>query len=151
MSKNVKTEGYEQMCFYICIQRMDMLTEVTSGIRITVAVRYEENLSSALMESFVFSYHITVENQNDFPVKLLRRHWYIFDSVAIKREVEGPGVIGETPLIQPGSFFSYSSACDLRSARGHMSGFYTMQQPGVQEFLHVKVPKFSLEVPFYKN
>ncbi len=130
---------------------MDMLTEVTSGIRITVSTRYEENLSSALMESFVFSYHITVENQNDFPVRLLRRHWFIFDSVALKREVEGPGVVGETPLILPGEFYSYSSACDLRSLRGTMAGFYTMQQQGSREFLHVSIPKFSLEVPFCKN
>jgi ApaG protein len=128
-----------------------MLTEVTSGVRITVSVRYEENLSSALMESFVFSYHITVENQNDFPVKLLRRHWYIFDSVALKREVEGPGVIGETPLIMPGEFYSYSSACDLRSERGTMHGFYTMQRPGEKELLQVKIPKFRLEVPYIQN
>jgi ApaG protein len=128
-----------------------MLTEVTSGVRITVSVRFEDNLSSALMESYVFSYHITVENQNDFPVKLLRRHWFIFDSVAIKREVEGPGVVGETPIIQPGEFYSYSSACDLRSARGTMSGFYTMQQPGERELLHVSIPKFTLEVPYCKN
>ncbi|MBX7051276.1 MAG: Co2+/Mg2+ efflux protein ApaG [Flavobacteriales bacterium] len=128
-----------------------MLTEVTSGIRISVEVRYEENLSSALMESFVFSYHITVENQNDFPVKLLRRHWHIFDSIAIKREVEGPGVVGEMPVIMPGDFYRYSSACDLRSMRGTMSGFYTMQQPGHREFIQVKIPMFSLEVPYSKN
>lgn len=128
-----------------------MLTEVTSGIRITVTVRYEENLSSALMESFVFSYHITVENQNDFPVRLLRRHWFIFDSVALKREVEGPGVVGETPLILPCEYYSYSSACDLRSARGNMHGFYTMQRPGAKDLIQVKVPKFRLEVPFCMN
>jgi ApaG protein len=128
-----------------------MLTEVTSGVRISVEVRYEENLSSALMESYVFSYHITVENQNDFPVKLLRRHWYIFDSIAIKREVEGPGVVGETPVIMPGEFYRYSSACDLRSIRGTMAGYYTMQQPGKRDFIQVKIPKFTLEVPHSKN
>ncbi len=138
------------MCYYIC-SKIKMQTEVTSGIKVTVAVKYEENLSSALMESFVFSYHITMENQNDFPVKLLRRHWYVFDSIALKREVEGPGVVGETPVIKPGEFYSYSSACDLRSLRGTMTGFYTMQQEGVRELLHIKIPKFTLEVPYCKN
>ena len=128
-----------------------MLTEVSSGIRISVDVRYEENLSSALMDSFVFSYHITIENQNDFPVQLMRRHWFIFDSVAMKREVEGPGVIGETPVIAPGEFYQYSSGCDLRSMRGTMRGFYTMQRPGDRDLLQVNVPKFSLEVPFCMN
>jgi ApaG protein len=128
-----------------------MLTQVSSGVKISVDVRYEENLSSILMESFVFSYHITVENQNDFPVQLLRRHWFIFDSIALKREVEGPGVVGETPVILPGEFYHYSSACDLRSMRGTMHGFYTMQRYGEKEFLQVRVPQFMLEVPFCMN
>jgi ApaG protein len=130
---------------------MSILAEITSGVRITVAVRYEENLSSAPMESFVFSYHITVENQNNYPVRLLRRHWYIFDSVALKREVEGPGVIGETPVILPGDYFSYNSACDLRSDRGTMHGYYTMQKPGERGMFEVKIPKFRLEVPYSLN
>jgi ApaG protein len=130
---------------------MSILAEITSGVRITVAVRYEENLSSAPIESFVFSYHITVENQNDYPVRLLRRHWYIFDSVALKREVEGPGVIGETPIILPGDYFSYNSACDLRSDRGTMHGYYTMQKPGERGMFEVKIPKFSLEFTYSLN
>ncbi len=128
-----------------------MLTEVTSGVRISVVTRYEDKLSSPLMESYVFSYHITIENQNDFPIQLLRRHWFIFDSIAIHREVEGPGVVGETPIILPGEFYQYSSACDLRSTRGTMSGYYTMQQPGSNVLLQVKIPKFSLEVPHGLN
>lgn len=128
-----------------------MLTEVTSGVRISVVTRYEEKLSSAAMESFVFSYHITIENQNDFPIQLLRRHWYVFDSIALNREVEGPGVVGETPVIEPRSYYHYSSACDLRSMRGSMSGFYTMQVIGIKSTMQVNIPKFSLEVPFSLN
>lgn len=127
-----------------------MLTQVTSNVRITVDSQYEERLSSPLMESFVFSYKITIENQNDFPVQLLRRHWFIFDSYAVHREVEGPGVVGETPVIQPGDFYTYNSACDLRSVRGSMRGFYTMQRDG-GELIQVAVPKFKLEVPFCMN
>jgi len=128
-----------------------MLTEVTSGVRISVVARYEEKLSSAALESFVFSYHITIENQNDFPIQLLRRHWFVFDSIALNREVEGPGVIGETPIIEPGSYYQYSSACDLRSMRGNMQGYYTMQTMDKKSTMQVNVPKFSLEVPFCLN
>lgn len=124
-----------------------LLTKTTCGVRITVHPRYEDNLSFAPEESFVFSYHITVENQNDFPVKLLRRHWFIFDSVGVNKEVEGAGVVGETPLIMPGEFFSYSSACDLKSPRGSMHGFYTMQRFGSEELFEVNVPQFNLEAP----
>jgi ApaG protein len=128
-----------------------MLTEITEGIRISVEPRYEPSLSSPLMDSFVFSYHITIENQTDAPVKLLRRHWFIFDSCAVKREVEGPGVVGETPLILSGEFYRYNSACDLRSMRGTMEGFYTMQRDGEKKFFRVRIPQFKLEVPFAKN
>jgi ApaG protein len=128
-----------------------LLTKTTCGVRITVHPRYEDNLSFAPEDSFVFSYHIIVENQNDFPVKLLRRHWYIFDSVGVNREVEGAGVVGETPLIMPGEFFSYSSACDLKSPRGSMHGFYTMQRFGSEELFEVKVPQFNLEAPHSRS
>jgi ApaG protein len=129
----------------------NMLTEVTSGIRISVVTRYEEKLSSAALESYVFSYHITIENQNDFPVQLLRRHWYVFDSIALNREVEGPGVVGELPVIEAGSYYQYSSACDLRSMRGSMSGFYTMQVLNSKSVMQVNIPKFALEVPYSLN
>lgn len=128
-----------------------MLTEVTSGVRISVVARYENNLSSAAMESFVFSYQITIENQNDFPIQLLRRHWFVFDSIALNREVEGPGVVGETPIIQPGEFYQYSSACDLRTIRGTMTGYYTMQALGQRSTMQVNIPKFSLEAPYGLN
>lgn len=128
-----------------------MLTEVTSGIRISVEPRYEPSISSPLMDSFVFSYSVTIENQSDVPVQLMRRHWFIFDSCAMKREVEGPGVVGETPIIAPGEFFTYSSACDLRSFRGSMHGFYTMKKDGDEKLFSVRIPKFLLEVPYSSN
>lgn len=128
-----------------------MLTEVTAGVRISVVPRYEPGISNAASDTYVFSYQIIIENQNDFPVQLLRRHWYIFDSIAIKREVEGPGVVGEMPVIQPGDFYMYHSACDLRSPRGTMQGFYSMSKLGDKQTFHVRVPKFKLEVPYSMN
>lgn len=128
-----------------------MLTEITAGVRISVIPRYEPGISNPVADNYVFSYQIIIENQNDFPIQLLRRHWYIFDSVALKREVEGPGVVGETPVIAPGEVFTYQSACDLRSLRGTMQGFYSMQRPGHSEYFHVRVPKFRLEVPHGLN
>jgi ApaG protein len=128
-----------------------MLTQVSEGVRISVEVRYEPVLSSPLTDSYIFSYHIRIRNENDFPVHLLRRHWFIFDSAAMRREVEGPGVIGEQPVIRPGEEFTYSSACDLRSTKGTMRGFYTMHNPETKSFFRVTIPRFLLEVPFQLN
>jgi len=128
-----------------------MMAEVTKGVRIIVDARYEPMLSSPLADSFVFSYHIRIRNERDRPVHLLRRHWYIFDSSPFRREVEGPGVVGEQPVILPGEEYSYSSACDLNSTMGVMHGFYTMHIPGETEFFNVRTPRFLLEVPYCLN
>ena len=92
-----------------------MVVAVTEGVKISVFSLFEERMSAAPQGSFVFSYRISIENQNDFPVQLLRRHWFITDSNGLKREIEGPGVVGEQPVIAPGENFSYTSACDLQS------------------------------------
>ncbi|MDZ4821941.1 MAG: Co2+/Mg2+ efflux protein ApaG [Flavobacteriales bacterium] len=124
---------------------------LTSGIRISVQTRFEPKLSNAYADNYVFSYHITIENQNDFPIQLLRRHWFIFDSAGMQREVEGPGVVGFQPVIHPGEFYAYNSACDLVSKHGTMNGFYSMARTDDKSFIRVEIPKFKLEVPFALN
>lgn len=128
-----------------------MEVAVTSGIRITVSTRFEPKLSNGYAENYVFSYHITIENQGEFPIQLLRRHWFIFDSAGFRREVEGPGVVGFQPVIKPGDFYAYNSACDLRSNHGTMEGYYSMNRTDTCESLRVAIPKFKLEVPFALN
>jgi ApaG protein len=128
-----------------------MQTALSSGIKVSLETRYEQGFSSPLTDNYVFSYFITVENQNDFAVQLMRRHWFIFDSSGIKREVEGPGVVGEQPVLKPGEHYTYNSACDLLSMRGTMSGFYTMIRLDDQSVLRVEIPQFKLETPVSLN
>ena len=70
-----------------------MTAQVTNGVKITVKTNYREKYSNPDQEHFVFSYEITIENQNDFAVQLLRRHWEIFDSNGSLKEVDGEGVV----------------------------------------------------------
>lgn len=123
----------------------------TSGIRISVISRFEPSVSNPATESFVFSYHIFIENDNDYAVKLTRRHWFIFDSCGTESEVEGPGVIGETPIIDPLMGYQYSSGCSLKSPFGSMHGYYSMELEGGLKTIRVHVPKFLLEVPHHLN
>jgi len=124
---------------------------VTSGIKISVISRYEPSVSNPATESYVFSYHIFIENDNDFAVQLKRRHWFIFDSCGIESEVEGPGVIGETPVINPQMVYQYSSGCSLKAPFGSMHGYYSMELNGGMKTIRVHVPKFLLEVPYHLN
>ncbi|MFM2195158.1 MAG: efflux protein ApaG [Bacteroidota bacterium] len=121
-----------------------MVVAVTSGVKVMVQAKFEKALSSISNNNFIFSYMVTIENQNEFPVQLLRRHWFVADAAGVNREIEGPGVIGEQPIIEPGSSFSYTSACDLMSPFGTMIGYYSMQIRGEQSTFAAHVPEFKL-------
>jgi ApaG protein len=124
---------------------------VTQGIRITVHAQYEPAQSDPRASHFLFSYRITISNMGRDTVKLLRRHWHITDSLAAPREVEGPGVVGETPVLGPGESFTYTSACDLRSTLGRMEGSYLMERVGDGSRFRVDIPAFSLVFPHLAN
>jgi ApaG protein len=130
---------------------MTKVSHVTQGVKISVEVRY---LPEAVMPGggrFMFAYRITIHNQNDFSIRLLRRQWYIFDSALHFREVEGEGVVGQQPLIRPGESYTYTSSCDLYSSRGYMYGFYTMVIEEKGEKFSAEIPKFQMEASFVLN
>jgi ApaG protein len=125
-------------------------TLVTRGIRITAQPRFEPAHSDPKAERWLFSYRITIANQGTEAVQLLRREWVIRDSLAAGRQVQGDGVVGLQPIIAPGGEFSYSSACDLRSAFGRMDGRYVMQLGNGSEFT-VDIPVMHLAAPLACN
>lgn len=128
-----------------------MSTAVTHDIRITVTNRFELAHSDPAAGRFLFSYRITITNRGSEVVRLLRRHWIIRDSLAPVREVEGPGVVGETPVLEPSAEYTYSSACDLRSAFGRMEGTYLMERMRDGHQFRVLIPAFALLVPESAN
>jgi len=83
---------------------------------------------------YLFGYRITISNEGDRPVQLLSRHWVIIDADGEREEVKGPGVVGETPLLEPGSSHTYSSFCPLETAWGTMEGTYQMRTDAGEEF-----------------
>jgi ApaG protein len=128
-----------------------MATQVNSGIKVSVKSSYEKNYSNPAFHHFFYSYKITIENTNDFTVQLLRRHWFIFDSNGNKHEVEGEGVIGETPILEPGESFTYESGCNLRTSIGSMHGYYSFIRLVDNSLFKVEIPKFMLVLPEIMN
>lgn len=119
---------------------------MSNDIQIFVETDYIEDQSSSSDERFVFAYTITIENIGMSPAKLLARHWVITDSNGKIDEVEGDGVIGEQPVIQPGEAFSYTSGAILETDVGTMAGSYQMVNEGGQPF-DADIPEFVLSVP----
>ena len=81
----------------------------------------------------------------------MRRQWYIFDSNATHREVEGDGVVGVQPLIKPGEQYQYVSGCNLKTEYGKMHGFYVLENFNSKLQFQVKIPTFEMVVPFKMN
>ncbi|HKK38426.1 MAG TPA: Co2+/Mg2+ efflux protein ApaG [Cryomorphaceae bacterium] len=128
-----------------------MTTALSSGIKISVKCNFEERFSKPENGLFLFSYNIIIENRNRFPIQLMKRHWYIYDSSTKRREVEGEGVIGVQPVIQPGEIYSYNSSCDFTTDTGKMYGYYVMQNLESEEEFQVSIPSFMMMVPHRLN
>jgi ApaG protein len=128
-----------------------MVSMVTEGVKVSVESFYQPDYSNPVNSEYMFAYRITIENNNAFPVKLLRRHWFIFDSNASNREVEGEGVVGVQPQINAGEQYQYISGCNLKTEMGKMHGVYLMEDVATHKQFDVKIPVFDMVVPFKMN
>ena len=128
-----------------------MVTAITLGVKISVETTYQEEHSNPATGHFMFAYRITIENLTDYTIQLKRRQWFIFDSNGSQREVEGEGVVGEQPVIEPGDSHSYVSACNLSTDMGSMSGNYLMHRIADNKDFIVDIPEFELIVPYRLN
>ncbi len=128
-----------------------MASKVTEGVTVTVETFYQPDYSNPVNGEFMFAYRITLQNNNPFPVRLLRRHWHIFDSNGTQREVEGEGVVGVQPQINPGDQYQYVSGCNLRTEMGKMYGTYAMENIVTRKQFDVRIPVFDMIVPFKMN
>ena len=124
---------------------------ITHGIEISVQTRYYAPQSDPKHSHYFFVYEITITNKSEYTVKLLKRHWDITDGLGTKREVEGDGVIGLTPEINPGETFKYFSNVVLRSGVGSMSGVYFCINLHNSENLAIDIPKFNLMAEVLSN
>lgn len=116
---------------------------VTEGIRIRVGAQYLPEQSDPDRSHHVFAYRVVLSNDGDAPARLLARHWIILDALGERRDVRGPGVVGQQPELQPGATFEYTSGCALSTEWGSMEGTYTMQRPDGSTF-EAEIGRFFL-------
>lgn len=128
-----------------------MNTTTTQGVTVSVTTNYLPDYSSPGQEHYVFAYKIDIRNNSEYTVKLLRRHWYIYDASGVVREVEGEGVVGQQPTLEPGESHQYVSGCNLKSGLGKMRGTYQMERLMDGSEFAVEIPEFTLVVPYRLN
>jgi ApaG protein len=119
----------------------------TRGIRIEVESEYEPDRSSPFESYYFFSYRVRISNLGEESAQLLSRVWIITDSDGEVQTVEGPGVVGETPILAPGASFEYTSFCPLKTAVGAMQGHYEMLVVATGETFAAEIAPFTLAVP----
>ncbi|MBW2190871.1 MAG: Co2+/Mg2+ efflux protein ApaG [Deltaproteobacteria bacterium] len=122
----------------------------TNGLLIEVQSRYVEEQSLPMAQRFVFAYTITITNHGSESVQLRSRHWIITDGLGEAEEVQGPGVVGEQPVLSPGEGFRYTSGAVLPTERGTMRGTYQMHRADGAQF-DATIAPFLLERPHSLN
>ncbi len=123
-----------------------MFKAITNEVQVAV----ETSRSDGFADEHVFAYRITITNLGDATVQLLRRHWFIVDSVE-QKEVEGEGVVGQKPILEPGESHEYISGCHLQTETGKMYGTYLFERVVDGYQFKVRIPEFQLIVPFKNN
>jgi ApaG protein len=122
-------------------------TEVTRDIRVTVRALYLADQSEPERGQFAWAYRVTIANEGRRTVQLLRRTWCITDALGRTQQVQGDGVVGEQPVLDPGESFEYTSATPLATPSGFMRGTYHMVVSDTGEPFDVTIPSFSLDSP----
>ena len=123
-----------------------MYSAQTQSIRVTVRPEFSTDRSEPSDDAFFWLYTIEIANLGRKSVRLMQRHWRITDERGHLETVDGPGVVGEQPTIEPGKAFRYTSGCPLTTSSGLMVGEYRMVDPTGRSF-EVSIPAFSLDSP----
>ena len=120
---------------------------LTNGIRVEVLSRHVPQNSAPVHDEWVFQYTVRITNQGSETVQLLSRHWIITDALEHIKEVRGPGVVGQQPVLAPGESFQYSSWCPLRTPTGTMHGTYEMVCTDGTKF-DIEIAPFALKARY---
>ncbi|PJG60045.1 Co2+/Mg2+ efflux protein ApaG [Aeromonas cavernicola] len=111
-----------------------------------ILIRAYPSYMTGSQNPYLFHYLIEIENLGPGSVQLLRRRWLITDANGKMLEVEGPGVLGEQPVIAPGETFRYQSGVPLATPLGVMEGCYILQHESGQQF-EAPIAPFTLAIP----
>lgn len=126
-------------------------SKTTHQITVEVQSSYHPSASKPQQGIYVHGYIVRITNHGSHTVQLLRRHWYISDATATVREVEGAGVIGQQPTIEPGAMHEYASWSPIPTPLGKMWGAFQMVRLADNYVFDAVVPEFPLVAAFKLN
>jgi len=108
-------------------------------------VIYMPGLEASPEKPHPFVYFISIHNDSAVAVTIRGRKWVVREDGGEVVVVEGSGVVGQTPLINPGGHFSYNSYHVVaRNAR--VSGAF-FGETATGEWIFARIPEFRLQIP----
>lgn len=138
--------GREALPSRIVMKALFPHAATTDDITVRVVVNFLPEQSQPDAGKWFWVYHIRIENHSNERVQLISRHWRITDARELVNHVDGEGVVGEQPVLQPGQSHDYVSGCPLTTPYGSMEGFYTFHREDGSP-LEVRIPFFPLAAP----
>jgi ApaG protein len=128
------------------LQSLFAYADTTRGVTVRVAVNFMPEHSEISKGRWFWAYHIRIENDGPQAVQLVTRHWEIIDGRGARTVVDGPGVVGQQPVIAAGESYDYVSGCPLGTPNGTMTGSFQMLSEDGLGFDAI-IPLFPLSAP----
>lgn len=108
-------------------------------------VVYMPSLDAPPEKPHPFVYFISIHNDSPVPVTIRGRKWVVRESNGEVVVVEGEGVVGQRPVIDPGGHFSYNSYHVVARAAVASGAFFGETAAG--EWIYTRIPEFRMDVP----
>lgn len=116
------------------------------GVEVTVDdVIYMPSLQAPDDRPFPFVYFITIRNNSHLTVTVKARKWVVKAANGEVIVVEGDGVVGQFPRLDPGGEYSYNS-CHTISQDSHADGAYFVEADDGTVYF-ARIPGFDMELP----
>lgn len=116
------------------------------GLNVNVEkVVYMPHLDASADRPHPFVYYITIQNLSPEAVVIKGRKWVVTDSAGQKTVIEGDGVVGKFPRLEPGEEFSYNSYHTVGSDSVAEGSFLGLCDSGTPVL--ARIPKFTMRVP----
>jgi ApaG protein len=122
-----------------------LFTEL-QGLRVTIdRVVHMPHLEAPEERPHPFVYFITIHNDSSETVTIKGRKWIVTDADGQRTVVEGDGVVGKTPRLEPGESFSYNSYHVIGCDSVAEGAFFGTTEDGTPVF--TRIPAFELRAP----
>jgi ApaG protein len=116
------------------------------GLRVSVdRVVHVPHLDAPPERPHPFVYFITISNDGGETVTIRGRKWIVTDIHDHRIVVEGDGVVGQFPRLEPGTHFSYNSYHTIGEDSVAEGAFFGVTEEGQRVF--TRIPPFALSVP----